>query len=86
MWQYFNAAGNRTAPRPPTYNTVYSDRHSTVRDLSPLSPEQIEQSDTIFRRRLGALMSVDDLVGAVVDELEAQGLLNNTYVWYTRCV
>ncbi len=32
----------------------------------------------------GTLMSADDIVGAVIDQLEAIGALDNTYVWYTR--
>jgi hypothetical protein len=53
--QYFNVADGMSAPRTPTFNTVYADRHATVRNLSPLTDEQIAETDIIFRRRLGTV-------------------------------
>lgn len=81
--QYEGTAQGQQAPRTPTWNKVYADRHQTVRELSPMTEQEQEQSDVIFTQRLGTLRSVDDLVREVLDQLETQGLLNNTYVFYT---
>ena len=44
---------------------------------------QVAQSDEIYRRRLGTLRSVDDLLAAVLGKLEATGALESTYVFLT---
>ena len=40
-------------------------------------------SDWQYARRLDTLRSVDDLVEALIDTLEATGQLNNTFIAYT---
>jgi hypothetical protein len=42
-----------------------------------------DQSDYVYRRRLQALLSVDDLVGDIVNKLTSLKLLDNTYIIYT---
>ena len=48
-----------------------------------MSAELINGSDTLWAHRLRALMSVDDLVGDIMDLLSSRGALDNTYIIYT---
>lgn len=43
----------------------------------------LDYNDHFYRQRLRALQSVDELVDGVFTRLEAQGLLDNTYVFYS---
>ena len=81
--QYEGTAKGERAPRTPTWNKVYKDRHSTVRDHPPMNKTQIEQSDRIFAQRLGTLRSVDDMVGSIYAKLEEAGEADNTFFFYT---
>ena len=48
-----------------------------------MNETEIEQSDTIYRQRLGTLRSVDDMVAAIYAKLEAAGRQDDTYFFYT---
>eukprot|EP00937_MAST-01D_sp_MAST-1D-sp2_P003112 g3112.t1 len=49
---------------------------------APLSAADAAHFDDVMRKRWGALLAVDDLVGGVVGALERAGVLNNTYVFF----
>jgi arylsulfatase A-like enzyme len=72
------------APRRPNYNEEdVSDKPSWVRDLPPMTPEQTQATDEWFRKRVQAMQAVDEMVEALVQALEARGLLEHTYVFFT---
>lgn len=72
------------APRPPSFNEAdVSDKPSKVGELPSLSPDEEANLDEAYRQRLRMLQAVDDMVEAVVSELEAVGRLDNTYVFFT---
>jgi N-acetylglucosamine-6-sulfatase len=72
------------APRPPSFNEAeVSDKPSKVNELPSLSPDEEANLDQVYRQRLRMLQAVDDMVEAVVGELEAVGRLENTYVFFT---
>lgn len=71
------------APRTPNWNASCLDHHWLVRQQPPLTEEQAERSDALYRHRHLALLSVDDLVEDVVAELEALGAADNTYFIFT---
>lgn len=48
-----------------------------------MTDDQIAYTDLQYRRRVLTLLSVDDLVGAIVNEIHTLGLTNNTYIFYT---
>lgn len=56
---------------------------SWVGELPALNDTQVENANKLFRARLRTLQGVDELVEDVVATLEAQGLLDNTYIVYT---
>ena len=75
-------AGERP-PRTPNWNASCPDHHWLVASQPPMTREQADRSDELFRARLRSLLSVDDLVAGVVDALEASQRLDDTFVVFT---
>jgi N-acetylglucosamine-6-sulfatase len=75
---------NLRAPRTPSFDEAdVSDKPERVRRLAPLSPEEIAALDELYRNRIRSLQSVDEAIGALVEELRAAGQLDNTYLLFT---
>jgi N-acetylglucosamine-6-sulfatase len=82
--RYEGALASVSAPRNPDFNEAdVSDKPSNIRDLAPLTPEQIQAVDSRYRAHAEALLGVDDLVQNVVSTLGAAGELKNTVLIYT---
>lgn len=82
--RYANAFSTYTLPRPPSFNeTDVSDKPAWVRALPAMTPSTISNVQTAERNRLRMLAAADDLVAAVVGELQAQGVTGNTDVLFT---
>jgi arylsulfatase A-like enzyme len=68
------------APRPPAYNEVdVSDKPAYVRRL----PRITGSLDDVFRKRVQSLQAVDDMVAGIVGELDRQGILEDTFIFFT---
>src|SRR3712207_5356610 len=48
-----------------------------------ISDEESSEIDDYYRQRLESMLAVDEMVGSLVDELEAAGELENTYIVFT---
>ncbi|KAK8137059.1 hypothetical protein PG984_004999 [Apiospora sp. TS-2023a] len=73
-----------TVPRTPNFNPEKpSSGGGWIRSLPRQTPENVDYNDQFYRQRLRALKGVDELVDAVVKKLEKNGLLDNTYIFYT---
>eukprot|EP00091_Calanus_sinicus_P008090 TRINITY_DN19648_c0_g1_i1.p1 TRINITY_DN19648_c0_g1~~TRINITY_DN19648_c0_g1_i1.p1 ORF type:complete len:110 (-),score=20.12 TRINITY_DN19648_c0_g1_i1:179-463(-) len=73
-----------TAPRIPSFNAEVGDtKHWFTRQGGPLSDSALAEVDEIFRNRWRTLLSVDDMVEGLVNRLEEEGILDNTYFIYT---
>ncbi len=71
-------------PRPPSFNEEdVSDKPSHVGDSNLLSDEEISEIDDYYRQRLESMLAVDEMVASLVEELEAAGELENTYIFFT---
>lgn len=70
-------------PRTPNFNPDRATGANWVRRLHQQSDENVAFNDHFYRQRLRTLQSVDELVEGVVKRLEALGLLDSTYVFYT---
>ncbi|KAL2268223.1 hypothetical protein VTJ83DRAFT_3069 [Remersonia thermophila] len=70
-------------PRTPNFNPDRPGGAAWVRGLPQLSAANVAFNDHFYRQRLRALQSVDELVDAVVTRLDALGLLEDTYIFYT---
>jgi N-acetylglucosamine-6-sulfatase len=72
------------APRPPSFNEEdFSDKPSWIRGASPLSEEEIKQINQRYRFRLASMLSVEEMVSSLLQELEASGKLDNTFIFFT---
>jgi len=73
-------------PRPPSFDEPdVDDKPEWVRSLPRLDsarrgPEKLERS---YRSRLQMLLSLDEMVAGLIEEMEAAGKLDNTYVFFT---
>jgi len=71
------------APRTPSFNEVdVSDKPSYIQQLSLLTDADLQTIDAEYRLRLQSIQAVDDMVGAIVSELQADGMLSNTYIFF----
>jgi N-acetylglucosamine-6-sulfatase len=72
------------APRPPSFDEEdVSDKPPPIRDGEHISDEEASNIDDYYRQRLESMLAVDEMVGALVEELEDAGELDNTYVFFT---
>ena len=72
------------APRTPDYNEEdVSDKPAWVRELPLLSPEIVQATDELFRKRVQSLQAVDEMIEALVKALEARSLLQHTFIVFT---
>lgn len=65
-------------PRVPSFNMHAADSHPSLAALPKI--DNTSFVDVQYRDRLGALLSIDDLVANVVRTLNESGVLDNTYV------
>ncbi|MDQ4043499.1 MAG: sulfatase [Actinomycetota bacterium] len=78
------AFAGEEAPRPPSFNEEdVSDKPSWRQETERLSDEEVSEIDDYHRQRLESMLAVDEMVGALVEELEATGELGNTYIFFT---
>ncbi|KAK0750095.1 arylsulfatase-like protein [Schizothecium vesticola] len=71
-------------PRTPNFNPASGPSGTSwIRRLRHQGEDNVEFNDHFYRQRLRALQGVDELVDAVVRRLDALGLLEETYVFYT---
>jgi arylsulfatase A-like enzyme len=75
--------GSVQAPRPPSFNERdVSDKPDWIRGNLSLSDEKIHRIDADYRRRLQSLQAVDEMVDAMMSNLERRGLLDSTYILF----
>jgi arylsulfatase A-like enzyme len=72
------------APRTPNFNEEdVSDKPSYIRDLPPLTEEDIARIDEEWRERLRSMQAVDEMIGSIIETLASTGQLDNTYIFFT---
>ncbi|OCL15174.1 alkaline phosphatase-like protein, partial [Glonium stellatum] len=55
-----------------------------IKDLGQITnPNYLKYLDTFYQKRIEALQSVDDMIAQVVKKLEAEGVLDTTYIIYS---
>lgn len=70
-------------PRTENFNPDKPSGGNWIRRLPKQSQENVDYNDHFYRQRLRVLQSVDELVDGVFQKLEENGLLENTFVFYT---
>ncbi|MFI6740722.1 sulfatase [Nonomuraea sp. NPDC050451] len=82
--RHANAFAGAMAPRTPSFNQEdVSAEPEWLRERPSLDEATVDQVDERYRARMRSMLGVDDLVGAVVDELRRTGQLDNTYIFFT---
>lgn len=86
--QYWNLsargiAPDQQAPRTPNHNIVCEHCHLPLRHYTTMSDEEVSQSDDIWRRRLGGLAYVDDMLSELLQSIEKISELERTFLLYT---
>lgn len=82
--RHADAFAGLRAPRTPAFDQEETpDEPAWLRALPRLSEQDIETVDELYRRRLRAMLGVDDMVGALVETLRATGKLDDTYLIFT---
>jgi N-acetylglucosamine-6-sulfatase len=72
------------APRTPAFNEDdVSDKPSWLSDHPLLTPTQIAQIDTAYRKRAQAVEAVDDLIAKLQATLARDGVAGNTYIVFS---
>ncbi|SFK09695.1 Arylsulfatase A [Streptosporangium canum] len=81
--RYANAFADAVAPRTPSFDQadVSAEPH-WLSSRPRFSAKAIEKIDERYRRRLRAMLGVDDMVGALVKTLRETGKLDNTYIFF----
>lgn len=81
------AARHRTAfskvtlPKTPSFNEGdMSDKGGYMQARPPLSAQDVQKLDSRYRQRLRSMLSVDEMVGGVLDTLRDTGQMKDTYI------
>src|SRR5215210_6147523 len=78
------AFAEEEVPRPPSFDEEdVSDKPSYIRDAERITEEEASNIDDYYRQRLESMLAVDEMVASLVEELEAAGELDNTYIFFT---
>jgi N-acetylglucosamine-6-sulfatase len=73
-----------TIQTPPSFNEKdVSDKNGWIRQRQLLSRGQIDDMEHLYRDRLRVMEGVDEMLKAVLLELQSEGELDNTYVFFT---
>ena len=80
-----NPFGADVIPSTPNFDEAdVSDKPTWLRDgFPPTSEQDLAQQTDDYRRRMGSLLAVDDLVAGMADTLEQNGELDNTVFVFT---
>jgi N-acetylglucosamine-6-sulfatase len=82
--RHAHAFDSEPLPRPPNFNEAdVSDKPAAMRRLPLLSAGEITDTQRRYRCRLESILSVDEGVKAIIDELRARGELDDTLIAYT---
>jgi N-acetylglucosamine-6-sulfatase len=72
-----------TAPRAPSFDVLPLGAPRWLAAHPPLSAAQIDDIDSVFRRRAQAVQAVNDMIGAIKQKLTAEGVAGNTYLVFS---
>jgi arylsulfatase A-like enzyme len=72
-----------TAPRTPAFDEPdVQDKPEWIRSSRRFNERKIASIDDRYQRRLESLQAVDEMVEAIVDELDAREVLDSTYILF----
>jgi arylsulfatase A-like enzyme len=71
------------APHPPNFDKLPTDPPAWLAHRAPLDATQMQQIDSVFRRRAQAVQAVDEMIGQIEGALAANGLSRDTYLVFS---
>jgi N-acetylglucosamine-6-sulfatase len=75
---------NEPLPAPPSLNEAdVSDKPAAIRNRPALTPARLRAIRENYQQRLESLLSVDEAIGQMMNQLAATGKLDNTYIIFT---
>jgi arylsulfatase A-like enzyme len=77
--RYAHAAAGVSYPRTRAFDRLPVNPPSWLRGRTPLSRAEVRSIETVYRKRVEDVLSVDDMIGRLENELKAEGLAKNTY-------
>ena len=80
---YADLPVQRNAPRSPSWNFSAADHHWLIEQQPPLTDKEADRLDDTFKKRWRCLRAVDDMISALVREVQLLGVENSTYVFQT---
>jgi N-acetylglucosamine-6-sulfatase len=70
--------------RPPSFDEEdVSDKPSWIRKIDRISNKQASQIEKRHQKRLNSMLTVDEMVASLIQELEDAGELDNTFIVFT---
>jgi arylsulfatase A-like enzyme len=81
--RYAEAAGQVTYPESGAYNRLPENPPSWLKGQPSLTPARQHRIAAAYRKRVEAVLAVDDMIGHLEDELRATGAARNTYVVFS---
>jgi N-acetylglucosamine-6-sulfatase len=72
-----------TAPRGPNFDVLPTNAPSWLAGHPPLNAHQLRHINSVFRRRVEDMQSVDDMINSIESTLTANGIANNTYIVFS---
>ena len=82
--KYQNAFATAPLPIDPSFNEKnVTDKPAWIRKISRFGPGLIAKIQTRYQHRLETLLSVDDAIEKIVNDLQDHGALGNTYLIFT---
>ena len=67
----------------PTAQYSATDHHWMIAQQPPMTQEQADHSDILYRARWQSLLSVDDVVAAIAGAVDKAGATSHTFFVYT---
>jgi arylsulfatase A-like enzyme len=81
--RHLNEFEGITFPQSPSFNEEdVSDKPAWIQALDTFGPATISGVDDLYRARLQTLLAVDEMVAAIVQALDDQGILDNTFIFF----
>ncbi len=83
--RHANLFSDKRAPRNLAFNpssAVQQQKPSWIKHMSPLNTDQLNFIDNLYRNRLRALQSVDEMLENITMLLQREGIAHNTYIFY----
>jgi arylsulfatase A-like enzyme len=78
-----NSFPTLTAPRGPSFDTVPTDAPPWLANQPPLTAQQQQRVDMVFRKRVQDVQAVDRMIGAIQATLDKAGVASDTVVVFS---